>query len=558
MLELITFFFLILGVLPLIYSLHIARKKADYLGDTVFIGRQEIQQLRLAQKNLIKRFFDRTAKLEQRNRELREALASLNQKTYELKQFFDITPDLFCMADKAGRFHMVNPAFCDLLGYTSDELLSQPILTFVHPDDHESTNKDIRLACQGYAIRNSKNRYIAKDGSIKTLSWSSSSADGSSITYAAARDITEQVIAHKILKDQQDMINAIVDTSPVGLGFYHGEKVVWANKTLLEILGCNNTDHVTRTAIGYSVNTSDSFSDLVKLIQVGNIGIVSIDASISKCDGTVAEVLVQGKLLDSEEPKNGAIFTVTDITKRIKYELQLKGYKQRLGILLKELTMAEERQRRSIAGELHDSISQDLALLRIKLQLLATQTGKERKQEVQQIISQLDSVLKSTRDMTVQLSPPVLSQFGIDAAVDWLLVRMKAEVGYFIEYSRSGKARRPDTEVETLFFRCIREITINIQKHAKAHCVWLSLQFQAGGMDACIVDDGVGFDISRLSCKSDYGFGLFSIGERLNAIGGGMHIESDQETGTAVRLWAPFTPLINTVESIDENENIAG
>ena len=553
MLELTAIFFMIFSIAPLLYKLKTTRKRVEYLGDTLFVERKETQKLRLAQNHLIKRFFDRTAKLEQRNHELKEALASLNKTTAELEQFFEITPDLFCLADRTGRFHMVNPAFCELLGYTRAEMLASPILNFIHPDDHVATQNAINLACQGHEVKDAQNRYISKDGTIKILSWSAGSADGSSMTYAAARDITEQVLSQQKLKEQQDIIDAIVDTSPVGLGFYYDNKIVWANKTLLEIIGCPDMDHVTGTAIGFSENYGDGFSDLVNLVEIGNIGVVAIDASISRGDGTIAEVLVQGKLLDYRKPENGAIFTVTDITKRKKYELQLKGYQQRLGGLLKELTIAEERQRRSIAGELHDTISQDLALMRIRLQVLASQVGKEQRQEVQPIISQLDDVLKSTRDMTIQLSPPVLSQFGLDAAVDWLLKRVNAEEGFFIECCRQGKARRPDEDVETLLFRCFRELIINIQKHANANCVWVSLHFQPSGVEACVIDDGVGFDVHQLKCNCDQGFGLFSIGERLNAIGGGMHVDSDRQNGTAVKIWAPFTHRVNTMEDINEN-----
>jgi two-component system sensor kinase FixL len=125
------------------------------------------------------------------NRRRRSAEESLRQKTEELDQFFNVTLDLLCIANTAGYFLRLNPAWEKVLGYSREELMADRFFDFVHPDDLASTQEAAsKLAAQGELIH-FENRYRCIDGSYRFLTWTAASVG--EIIYAAARDMTERL-----------------------------------------------------------------------------------------------------------------------------------------------------------------------------------------------------------------------------------------------------------------------------------------------------------------------------------------------------------------------------
>ncbi|WP_116136055.1 PAS domain S-box protein [Trinickia diaoshuihuensis] len=104
-------------------------------------------------------------------------------------RLFDLSLDLTCLADPAGRFKRVNPAFTKVLGWTADELLSRPFIEFVHPEDRTRTMHEIESRRPGEPIDQFENRYLCKDGSTRWLAWKAIQLEG--LVYATARDVTE-------------------------------------------------------------------------------------------------------------------------------------------------------------------------------------------------------------------------------------------------------------------------------------------------------------------------------------------------------------------------------
>lgn len=109
---------------------------------------------------------------------------------FDLEYFFEVTPDLLCIAGFDGYFKKINPAVSKTLGYTSDELFAKPINSFVHPDDQDITNRKRAMLTEGSSLLNFENRYVAKDGSIVWLSWTSVPIIRDSLVFAIAKNIT--------------------------------------------------------------------------------------------------------------------------------------------------------------------------------------------------------------------------------------------------------------------------------------------------------------------------------------------------------------------------------
>ncbi len=120
--------------------------------------------------------------------------------TYEqLDSLFMLSLEMMCVGTADGYFTLVNPAWERVLGYTSDEMKSKPWLDFVHPDDREVTIREAEKLFSGISLVFFRNRYRAKDGSYKWLSWTATTDPERKLGYAIARDITELKVAEEEL-----------------------------------------------------------------------------------------------------------------------------------------------------------------------------------------------------------------------------------------------------------------------------------------------------------------------------------------------------------------------
>jgi len=232
-----------------------------------------------------------------------------------------------------------------------------------------------------------------------------------------------------------------------------------------------------------------------------------------------------------------------EIKERIQTEKKLLEYQQKLRSLASELTLTEERQRRRIATDLHDRIGQALALSKIKLSEIrnAIPHAQYRK-ELGEIHELLEQTIQDTRTLTFELSPPVLYELGFEAAVEWLAENFQKQYGIDVHFSDDGKQKSFDDEILTVLFRSVRELLINIAKHAKAKNAIITLETNGKNVQILISDDGIGFDISKIGSHVEKarGFGLFNIRERLSLLKGSMEIESEPGNGTRVTLVAPL------------------
>ena len=117
------------------------------------------------------------------------------QAELERDNFFDLSPDLFCTADTAGFFRKLNHSWKNLLGFEPEELRRVPLISFVHPADHDSTRDMFQRLISGCEVVGFKNRFISKDGNYLWLEWSASPpAFGEHTIYAVARDVSERVL----------------------------------------------------------------------------------------------------------------------------------------------------------------------------------------------------------------------------------------------------------------------------------------------------------------------------------------------------------------------------
>jgi len=145
--------------------------------------------------------------------------------------------------------------------------------------------------------------------------------------------------------------------------------------------------------------------------------------------------------------------------------------------------------------------------------------------------------------LTFDLSSPILHELGFEAAVEVLLAeQIEQKHGIATEFENDGKAKPLDDDIQAILFRNVRELIFNIVKHANANKVKVSVRKIGSQISVSVEDDGVGFDSAKVASISvrEGGFGLFSIRERLEQLGGNLEIKSEPGHGCKVVMTAPL------------------
>ena len=206
------------------------------------------------------------------------------------------------------------------------------------------------------------------------------------------------------------------------------------------------------------------------------------------------------------------------------------------------LLVAEEGERRRLAVDLHDGLSQTLALVAMKVASLRDIGGAEFTKALAEIARLVDQANASARSIGYELSPPTLHDVGLEPAVQWLVENVQSRYGIDVTFTDDEQAKPTDEPTRIVLFRGIRELLVNAAKHASASHVAVSLRRVGDTLVALVDDDGVGMDMDvdmDTDKRTSRGTGLFAIRERIEHVGGSIAIQSRPGHGMQVQLSAP-------------------
>jgi PAS domain S-box-containing protein len=214
-----------------------------------------------------------------------------------------------------------------------------------------------------------------------------------------------------------------------------------------------------------------------------------------------------------------------------------------LRALAGDLTRAEERERRKISEVIHDQLQQLLSVARIKLGMALGQAGtRSHQQSLSEVDDLIAESLDITRTLTAELSPAILRRSGLAAALRWLgrwyEARFALNVAVEVEEDMDV-----EEEVRVALFRSVRELLFNVVKHAGVTSARVRLDREADGRVRILVsDDGAGFDPEPVRARegTSGSFGLFSLRERLELLGGQFEVDSAPGRGASFTMIAPL------------------
>lgn len=299
----------------------------------------------------------------------------------------------------------------------------------------------------------------------------------------------------------------------------------------------------------FQLKKRKSSKSMIELSFIENSSFNDCEIELKLQSGSRIWLSVSGfSIFDKEGEFYGLRGVCYDITKRKLTELalkrslkQIRNYQKKLKDLNIELTFAEEKERRRIAENLHDSLGQTLSLIYIKLSsVMSGDLDMRLQQTLNEISELLKNAISESRIITYDLSPPVLYELGLVPAFKWKLEQIgekfKIKTTLVSEFNKFNIRK----EFKILVYRIVAELLNNAIKHASADLIEVEVKKSKDFYYITVRDNGVGFQKkmnNRVTMKG--GFGLMSITERLENIKGRLEIKSGKGKGTEAIVRIP-------------------
>ncbi len=236
---------------------------------------------------------------------------------------------------------------------------------------------------------------------------------------------------------------------------------------------------------------------------------------------------------------------------------RLSSYQDQLRKLSSQLLVSEETERRQFARELHDRVSQTLTVLKIRVDTMAA--GKKKastEKEAAYLSIMLERLIREVRTLTFELSPPILYELGLCAALEWLVDNFHEQHNLIVNLKKCEISTETNPALAVMVFQTIRELLTNVVKHAETDSAKLEVTMNPTGIHVTVSDHGVGLteDLDQELIMKKQGFGLFSIRERLNSLGGQFEISANPARGTRVVCFIPYSKT----NILQDNESKGG
>lgn len=261
-----------------------------------------------------------------------------------------------------------------------------------------------------------------------------------------------------------------------------------------------------------------------------------------KKDGSIIFVHERIRCTQSDSGKMEIRIVCRDITDHKRTHQKLLDYQENLKVMTQELSSIEDNTKQQIAVKLHDNIGQSMALSKITLANISKNMSfTEIKKKVDSAISLLTEAIKNSRDLTYEISPPILHELGLGEAVKWYIKQIRKIFDIKFQFRGIQEANLLSENTKILLYKSVIELINNIIKHSNASIVTITFKEFKNSFRIVVKDNGVGFKVyTEQQLAKDKKFGLFSIGERIRYIGGEFKIDSDVKKGAKITIKIPI------------------
>ena len=359
--------------------------------------------------------------------------------------------------------------------------------------------------------------------------------------------LENEVLEHQQAREQISIAYDALNSTTSGIIITDADqRVRFANPACLRLFGYDAPHDIIgqNAAALFSAEKFKQFGG-AKLSLQQSLGQTQ-ELSVQCADGRSFPVqIAYSDVADSQGRVVGKMASLIDITARKKAEAALQESERRLRKLSRKILEAQENERKLLAREIHDSISGDLAAIKMcleeKLHKMAG-AAPEGSVSLETIIDAAQGTISETRRISARLRPSMLDDLGLISTIDWFC-REFEEHHRQIQLVRRLEIEEEDVpeELKVVIYRILQEAVNNVAKHSEADRVLVGLLKDGGQLKLSVQDNGRGFDPESVDAKRDpmSGFGLSNMRDRAEICGGKLEITSQAGGGTTVDLILP-------------------
>ncbi|MER2494293.1 sensor histidine kinase [Catenovulum sediminis] len=351
-------------------------------------------------------------------------------------------------------------------------------------------------------------------------------------------DQTSQKEIESRLLQQQEQWNNLVETLPDGVAIIQNNNVSYANKAVLQMFHADKLADLQAQSIEHFIDDKSKTSVRQRMSDILNKREDSggfHHRHLLRLDGKPFECEIASKLI-SYQGKDAIQIVIRDLTDRVKTESELAAANQRLSILSSTTLDMLERERKRIAGELHDDVGQSLTAIKLGIRWLTRRlTDDKLIKKAEDIQSICTDTLETVRSLSLMLRPAQLDSLGLSAAIEWQAEKLFTDSAIAFNLDVSEFTEMTDKDQEITVFRVIQESLTNIIRHANASAVTVKLISEANKFSFMVIDDGMGFDINQHTEST----GLVNMKERVELAGGQIQVRSLPGVGTEIKVSLP-------------------
>ncbi len=358
----------------------------------------------------------------------------------------------------------------------------------------------------------------------------------------AIRYIYRTRILHRGLRESESRYRAVIQQSAeaIFLICLQSKHVIEANDTFMQLTGYGPDDLPGLTLYDFVDHARKDVDDKIRGILSGGKRFLGERRYLTK-DGRRVLMEVNVHVITSGGVDVMCV-VARDVTARRKADGELMRYQDELRALASRFALAEEGERRRIAVGLHDTTLQTAAAVQIQLARLKARLPAGDEQAIlAEARALVDNIIRETRTLVFELSPPALYESGLVAAIAWLAERFHETTGETCHVRLPDEELGLGREIKVVLYQALCELLANARKHAPGETVDVALRKINGRVSLTVTDSGPGFDPESLGPYSTHegGLGLFNIRERLDMMGGCIRFRCKKGGGTIIELEVP-------------------